>query len=463
MIIMRKLHRLAGLLLLSLALSAFPGLAAEAAAAGAPLSIDSRHPYEGMERSYADGYMPTVLGGKALVVLPFLSDSVSGPLDVSVNLGDPALSPFVYKNYRKQFAKESFTFKNETVECYLVQFSLELAKNRVNGCYPVTFTASGIAGGGEAFAQDFMLYVNISDGIDPHAPERAPEPEPEPEPHSQPRLMVAAYKLERGFLAAGESAALAVTVRNTSSTQQVKNIKLSFSAESGEIWPEGTDATYCSHIGAGGSYTWTFTVTALPAAQSRPHPAAITMDYEDSRGQAYSASDRIVLQVRQPVRLEYEEPSLPPRVTQGDTVPFSMTLMNLGKSTIYNALLKFEIPGLAGGGSVLVGTIPPGEALAGTTNFRVDADALGEVAGTLILSYEDDYGERYEKEIPLGTTIEKRVSAPPPPSSEEKDGNSRISGWLAWAGGAVLLAAAAFFAIRWYRQKKTMEEDEMRL
>jgi len=148
---------------------------------------------------------------------------------------------------------------------------------------------------------------------------------------------VTAYKLERGYLAAGESTALSVTVRNTSSTQQVKNIKLSFTAESGEIWPEGTGATYCSRIGAGGSYTWTFAVAVLPTAQSRPHPATITMEYEDTRGQAYSASDRIVLQVRQPVRLEYEEPSLPPRVTQGDTVPFTMTLMNLGKSTVYNA------------------------------------------------------------------------------------------------------------------------------
>lgn len=459
MITMKKLYRLAGLLLLCLALNVIPGFAERASAAGTPLSIDSEHLYEGMERSYAEGYLPAVSGGKALVVLPLLSDSGSGPLEVSINLGDPALSPFVYRNYRKQFAKKSFTFGKETVECYPVQFSLELAKDRVNGCYPVTFTASGVTDGGEPFAQDFTVYVSISDGINPHG---AP-PDPEPELSSQPRLMVAAYKLERGYLAAGESATLAVTVRNNSSTQQVKNIKLSFTAESGEIWPEGTGATYCSRIGAGGSYTWTFAVAALPTAQSRPHPVTITMEYEDSRGQAYSASDRIVLHLRQPVRLEYEEPSLPPRVTQGDTVPFTMMLMNLGKSTVYNALLKFEIPGLAGGGSVLVGTIPPGESLAGTTNFRVDADALGEVTGTLTLFYEDDYGERYEKEIPLATTIEKRVAAPPPPSGKDKDGNSRLPGWLAWAGGAVLLAAAAFIAIRWYKQKKAMEEDEMRL
>jgi hypothetical protein len=454
----RNLYSLVGFLILFLTLSALSGLAAGAAAAEAPLSIDSRHLYEGMEKSYAEGYLPAVSGGKAAVALPLLSDKVTGLLTVSVNLGDPALSPFVYKNYEKQFDKKSYTFGIETIESYPVHFSLELAKNRVNGCYPVTFTVSGVTDGGEAFAQDFMLYVNISDGIDPHAS----EPDPAPEPSSQPKLMVTAYALERSYLAAGEKATLIVTVRNTSSGQQVKNIKLSFSEESGEIWPEGTGATYCTRIGAGGSYTWRLAVTALTTAQSRPHPATIMMEYEDSMGQACSASDRIILPVRQPVRLEYEEPALPPRVTQGDTVPFSITLMNLGKSTIFNALLKFEIPGLATGGSVLVGTISPGESQAGTTNFRVESDALGEVSGTLTLSYEDDYGEHYEKEITLATAIEKKMEAPPP-SGEEKDDASRFPIWIAWAAGAVLLIAATFFVIRWLKQKKAMEKDEMRL
>ena len=439
-----------------------------ATAAAGPLTIDSGHRYEGMERSYAEGYLPAVAGGKAVVVLPLLSDSVTGPLSVSVNLGDPALSPFVYRNYEKQFAKKDCTFGDETLACYPVQFTLELAKARINGCYPVILKISGATDDKEAFVQDFLLHVNISDGADPYAPEPepapgpAPEPEPAPEPPTQPRLMVIAYRLEKDPLAAGEKTQLSVTVRNTSSSHPVKNIKLSFSEESGEIWPEGTGATYCAGIGAGGTHTWKFTVSALTTAQSRPHPAAITMEYEDGAGQPCSATDRIILQLRQPVRLEYEEPALPPRVTQGDTVPFQVTLMNMGKSTIYNALLKFEIPGLAGGGGVLVGAIPPGESLSGATNFRVDSDLLGDVSGTLTLSYEDDYGESYEKEIALATTIEEKMETPPP-SGGDKDATPPVSRWILWAGGAVLLLAAAFLGFRWYRARKAMEEDEMRL
>jgi hypothetical protein len=459
-----NLHICRGFLLLSLMaiIILLLGPAAGMAAEAGPLTIDSSHRYEGMERSYAEGYLPTVSGGKAVVVLPLLSESATGPLTVSVNLGDPALSPFLYRNYENIFTKKKCTAGGKTISCYPVKFSLKLAKARINGCYPVTFKTSGLTDDGEAFAQEFFVYVSINDGIDPHASEPAQVPEaPSPTP-SQPKLMVTAYHLDKGALAAGEKGQLSITVRNTSGSQPVKNIKLSFSEDSGEIWPESTGAIYCAQIGAGSSYTWKFSVNALTTAQSRPHPAVITMEYEDNAGQPCSASDRIILQVRQPVRLEYEEPALPPRVTQGDTVPFTMTLMNLGKSTIFNALLKYEIPGLSSGGATLVGTIPPGESQAGTANFRVESDVLGDVSGTLTLSYEDDYGERYEKEITLATTIAEKMETPPPPDSNKK-GDSSFPRWIFWPAGMFLLVGAAFFLLRWIRQKEAMEEDEKRL
>ena len=129
---------------------------------------------------------------------------------------------------------------------------------------PVTFTISGVTDGGEAFAQEFTLYVQISDGVDPSASES----ESNQTSSSQPRLMVTGYTLDGNCLEAGEKAAVKVSLRNTSSSQIVKNVKLSFSEESGEILAEGTGTAYCAQIGAGGSYTWSFAVTAMTTAQS---------------------------------------------------------------------------------------------------------------------------------------------------------------------------------------------------
>jgi hypothetical protein len=423
------------------------------------LSIDTGHVYEGMEKSYAQGYLPTVSGGHATVVLPLLSEAVTGPLTANVNLGDPVSSPFVYKNYEKQFDIKSYTVDNEAVECYLIRFSFALSSDRVNGNYPITLRVRGKTADGEAFSQEFILYVTISDGIDPHAL----EPEPTQVPSSQPKLMVESYTLDQTYLGAGESATIAVTIKNTSSSQPVKNIKLSFSEGSGEILPEGTGAHYYKQIAKGNSYTWIFVVTATTTAQSKPHTATITMEYEDSHGNAVNASDRIILQVRQPVRLEYEEPSFPHRVTQGDTPPFTMSLMNLGKSTIYNVLLKFDIPSLSTGGSVLVGTILPGESQTGRTNFRVGSEALGAVEGTLLLSYEDDYGEYYEKEISLSTTIEKKLDIAIPGDTAATTASSEFPWWTLLAAGGAVLALSYFFVSRWLKQKKAREDDEMRL
>ncbi len=437
----------------------FTAAATGVSAAGPALSIDTVHVYEGMQKSYAQGYQPAVSEGTVTVILPLLSEAVTDTLTATVNLGEPASSPFVYKNYEKQFSKESYTVDSEEVECYLIQFSLALSAERVNGNYPLTFRVRGETVSGEAFSQEFMLYVAISDGIDPHAS----APEPAQPPSSQPKLMVESYTLAGNYLGAGESAEVAVTIRNTSSSQQVKNIKLSFLEGSGEILPAGTGAHYCRQIARGSSYTWSFEVTATTTAQSKPHTATIMMEYEDSRGHTLSASDRIILQVRQPVRLEYEEPSLPVRVTQGDTPPFTMTLMNLGKSTVYNALLKFEIPGLSTGGSVLVGTIHPGESQTGRANFKVGTEALGKIEGKLFLSYEDDYGEYYEKEIPLSTTIEKKLDTATSTDTGSTTPASEFPRWIFAIAGAVLLPLIYIFASRWLKQKKARDEDEMRL
>ncbi|MDW7650938.1 MAG: hypothetical protein SCK29_14220 [Bacillota bacterium] len=432
---------------------------AKASASGPVLSIDTNHVYEGMEKSYAHGYLPTVSDGKAAVVLPLFSESVAGSLTAAVSLGDPANSPFVYKNFENQFDKKSYTFDGETVESYLIWFALPLTEKRVNGNYPVTLRVSGVTDDGETFLQEFVLYAHVGDGIDPSTS----EPEPVQAPSSQPKLMVESYKLDQAYLEAGESAALTVTIRNTSSSQSVKNIKFAFSDGSGEILPVGTGTKYRGKIAKGSTYSWSFDIMAATTAQSKPHLATISMEYEDSHGNPISTSDQVVLQVRQPVRLEYEEPAMPVRVTQGDTPTLTMTLMNLGKSTIYNALLKVDIPGLSSGGIILVGTIQPGNSQTGRTNFRVGSDVLGTVEGLLHLSYEDEYGEYYEKEIPLSTTIEKNLDITPAVVESVSSPVSAFPRVAYIAGGIFFIILAYILLSRYHKQKKAREEDEMRL
>ena len=68
------------------------------------LLIDNQNKYDGMTKTYSEGYMPTVANGTADVVFPIVSeggDILGNTIRASLNLGDAEGSPFVYKNYDK--------------------------------------------------------------------------------------------------------------------------------------------------------------------------------------------------------------------------------------------------------------------------------------------------------------------------------------------------------------------------
>jgi len=439
--------------------------AAPLPASGPVLSIDTRNAYPGMDKCYAEGYSPAVSGDRAVVVLPLLSQSglADSTITANVNLGNPENAPFIFKNYEKQFKLKQFKVGKDEKSCYLVRFTLDLKQGRLMGEYPVVVSVRGVTREGESFEQDFTLYVSVPTGKDPSAATAAPASE---KPASQPKLILESYALEPETLQAGAMATLALSIRNTSATQNVQNIKLTFREEIGEILPVGAASAHFPGLGKNGTMEWRFDISVSQLAAERPHIATVTMEYEDNTATPIQTTDVLALFVRQPVRLEYEQPSLPVRVTEGDNISFSMNFMNLGKSGIYNLLLTFEMPGLNNGGSVLVGELPAGESKAATTNLRVSAmeGRYGDSVGKLLVSYEDSYGELYETEIPLQTAIEKKLEiTAATPATEDKAEKNLFASWWVWPLLGVALAAGALLTWRHIKIKKAREEDERRL
>lgn len=123
-------------------------------------SIDSQTVYEGMEKSYAGGYIPKIQDHKAIVVLPLLpKHQVSGnKVTVSVKFDESEGQPFIRKNYEKTVDQ------NAVSGCFLISFSLELKKNRYNGSYPVRISVCGADENGVEMYQEFTVYVTITDG-----------------------------------------------------------------------------------------------------------------------------------------------------------------------------------------------------------------------------------------------------------------------------------------------------------
>ena len=108
-----------------------------------------------------------------------------------------------------------------------------------------------------------------------------------------------------------------------------------------------------------------------------------------------------------------------------------------------------------------MGTIAPGTSAEGRANFRAAKDMVSNQR-TLILTYEDEYGESYEKKIPLSTTIEEKKDIPAPQTEAKTPAASTWTIIMA-AGGIILLAVACLIVSRWLKEKKAREEDEKRL
>ena len=426
-------------------------------------TIDTQHIYPGMSKSYAQGYVPSVADGTATVVLPLIvsNGAACDSVTASLNLGDPSTAPFVFKNYVSEFAWGTYALEGGDASCCLVSFGLKLQTDRLNGSYPVVVHAEGITQDGPALSGDFTLYVVIEDGKSAEA-----ETVQEPAAVSQPKLIVETYACSAEPLGAGAEAALTVTVKNTSTRQTVKNIKLSFQDGSGEILPATTGSVYIEKIKMGDTAECNFDIREAEDASARAHVLTVTMEYENSDATAFTASDTIVLDVMQPIRLEYEQPTLPTRVTEGDNVSFSMNVMNMGKGTVYNVLLTFRLPGLNNGGSVLVGNLQPGEAKEATTNLRVSSmdGEYGETSGIILLSYENEAGERFERELTVQTTIEKKIVMASTETQESEKTDEGLLPWWVWGvGGAVVIGAAGLLVVKMAKSKRQREIDERNL
>lgn len=276
---------------------------------------------------------------------------------------------------------------------------------------------------------------------------------------SAPRLMVSDFTVDGGRLMPDKKTKVTVSLKNYSKSKAVSNIKLSVSEESGDIKPVGTGNKYVEAIKPGATYTWELELNAAATAQIGEHAVTIASEYEDEYYNAYNGSDVIRINVKQTVGLDFSGVQLPERVYAQDTVTMDISLFNTGKSTLNNCKVDFDINNLESGGTTYVGEIEPGEQGTATANLRVGSE-LGDIEGTVTVTYEDEFGKSYTKEQQVTTTVAEK------PAQTVADDEKQAKYPLWWAfllGGAVVggaIGCAVPVSIYKARQRK---RDELML
>ncbi len=428
--------------------------------AGSVLILDNKTVYDGMDAAYQNGYTPRVSENTAIVVLPLTSSGElkDNRLTASVDLGDASGSPFVYKNYQKDFTlgQQQVSGTKEEKSIYYVRFDLALSKNRVNGTYPVTINLTAQDSSGGAISQSFVTYVTITDGIDPNASEESVSQTQAETPTSSPVVLVTGYIITHAPAKAGGSFEATVTLKNTSTIKSVQNMVVTVeSSDSNFTLLNDSDTIYISKLDIGESTELKLKYSVGENTPEGQYIFNLSMTYDDPEAVSLSSSGRFTVSVEQPLEVQLTMPKVAASVSAGDTIPLSFQVLNLGRSKVYNVRCEITGVGLFPTSTAFVGDMESGSEgtaslnlFIGTKDMSEDytgTDQYGSTTGVVTLYYENTAGAVFTQEFSFDTTIEKPVLAA---AQTDGDSTKETAGqWWISIGilGGILVAAGVGF------------------
>jgi hypothetical protein len=152
--------------------------------------------------------------------------------------------------------------------------------------------------------------------------------------------------------------------------------------------------------------------------------------------------------------------NLEPELNAGETIQLSFQVMNLGRSSIYNARVELSAPGLYPVGTGFIGNMEPGTAA--TTKLDVfvgmkeeSEERYGATSGTVTLIYEDASGQEFVQEVEIDTDIKALVISASATDEEEKAETAAASQWwISVAIGAAVIAVLGFVFRKQRKQKR---------
>ena len=208
------------------------------------LIIDSRNLYEGMDRTYAQGYVPRIVNGRAYIILPLLGETYDGKVTITADLGATANSPFIFGNYSQTVGGWGR---------YVFVLEIPLLSERINGSYPVTLKADYLDVLGQQKQQTFTVYVTITDGKNPPDPNDVPKQEVE-----KPELFISECTVDPGTVGGEQEFSVSVTIDNIGAIR-ARSVRLSYGSEAAGIVPvETNSAMHLENIASGKSETVSF-------------------------------------------------------------------------------------------------------------------------------------------------------------------------------------------------------------
>lgn len=288
-----------------------------------------------------------------------------------------------------------------------------------------------------------------------------------------PKLIIDKYNFDPGLVRAGENFQMHLSFLNTNSKKSVKNIKIFLTAEpnagtdpnspsagSSVFTPvDSSNTFYIDSIPPKGNVQKTITMFTVPDAVAKTHTITANFEYEDTKGESYTATELIGVPVIQQSRLETGELNYYPEAFLGEPIPISLEFYNTGKVPLYNMMVKLEGDFQTEAGSSYIGNFDNGS----SEYFEgmVIPNEPGLLEGEVVFTYEDSTGEPQELRRDFSLNV---MDAPPmeefPGEFPPEDDGGGIKGLLKSKGLwiTLILIAAAGGGFFFYKKKKKEKE-----
>lgn len=377
------------LLVLSLSVTVF----------AAEFEIDQHSAIDGMNRSWYQGYAPSISYHKMTICLPIRAESCVGDITVSLALDDPNV--FVLSGEPKEVTVSP---KNGI---YPVKLVLPLEQYRRNGDYPATITIKGTDGNGKEIRETMPYVIRIRDGYGSH------------------ETLEPVISDVVGNLDVGTDGNLSLTISNLTTTQSIMDGEITVTDSSGEILMSGSNRFSVPEILPGKSEVVTIPMTVKGNAAISQHTLEVKLSYS-CLGKDAEWKETFTIPVTQEIRLEQGGVQLPTAIA-GELGNMTLPLMNMGKGELQNVLVKLEMDGVLDAQSVLVGTMAAGETKQAKLTFTPKLDSVGTHWGTVSITCEDAYGNSFSQTLDVTLTVDEPIPEAELAPEEEKEKMSPVT------------------------------------
>lgn len=399
------------------------------------LAVDTGHIYPGMEKSYAQGYVPAVEDGAVKIVLP-LRGSVRGGV-IAVEPEIPREGPFIPGNWLfevrvKTHSVVNMSGKTEKVNAYLVTLDLPLSGSDHTGTYDVGFNVAYRTAEDIPMEQRFSVAVALGG---------------ESGTGSAPFLRITGADITPDTVGGDEEIKLKATIENTGSA--ARNITVRAEPEDEDIvLTSDLNGEFIERLAAGETAGVELTFHSRLHAKGGEHRVRVTAVYEGAGGQSFNTEAVFRFAVEQQAEIRLDEPTLPDSVESGSSFTLPVGVYNPSDASAYNIRAKLSVEGLICG-SALFEKLAPGEQAEKTLNVIVTeiggGKKYGRTEGKFEVTYEDENGAEHKLSVPVDCSITEPQGVTPAEEAkmaEEQMRQNTLSKW--WIS---ILAAVAVIAI----------------